>query len=435
MTIITPVWLDTKIVAYVANRGHHADIGGLTPGSMPPFSAFLTEEGCAVRALKIVAEGKFQEQALRDVLASPGADRHGKPVPGSRHIEDNISDIQAQIAANRCGTRLLEELYREHGHPYIMAYMQHIQDHAEHCVRTCLQQISVEHKTHRSLHQGDEVELEACDYLDDGTRIALKIEIGRDGSATFDFSASHDQQWGNLNTPRAVTTSAVLYCLRSIVAEDIPLNQGCLRPVQIITRPGSILDPAPDLGVVGGNVLTSQRIVDVVLRAFGLVAASQGCMNNLTFGASGFGYYETIGGGSGAGPGWHGASGIHTHMTNTRITDVEILEQRYPVVVETFALRQGSGGAGQWHGGDGLVREIRFLHPMQVSILSERRVFAPYSIGDACPGARGRNLLVRTNGTRVNLGAKNSITVQPGESIRIETPGGGGYSGTSKSPE
>jgi 5-oxoprolinase (ATP-hydrolysing) len=186
---------------------------------------------------------------------------------------------------------------------------------------------------------------------------------------------------------------------------------------------------------VGGNVLTSQRIVDVVLRAFGLVAASQGCMNNLTFGASGFGYYETIGGGSGAGPGWHGASGIHTHMTNTRITDVEILEQRYPVVVETFALRQGSGGAGQWHGGDGLVREIRFLHPMQVSILSERRVFAPYSIGDACPGARGRNLLVRTNGTRVNLGAKNSITVQPGESIRIETPGGGGYSGTSKSPE
>lgn len=428
MTVITPVWHEEEIMAYVANRGHHADIGGLTPGSMPPFSAFLAEEGCAVRALKIVAAGIFQEQTLRRLLANPGTDRHGSRVPGSRRIEDNISDIQAQIAANRCGTRLLEELYLEHGHSYVMAYMQHIQNHAERCVRDCLQQINAQHKPEQNPERGKEVELQACDYLDDGTCIALKLHIGIDGSATFDFSATDAQQWGNLNTPRAVTTSAVLYCLRCIVAEDIPLNQGCLRPVQIITRPGSILDPAPDLGVVGGNVLTSQRIVDVVLRAFGMVAASQGCMNNLTFGAEGFGYYETIGGGSGAGPGWHGASGIHTHMTNTRITDVEILEQRYPVVVDKFALRQDSGGAGQWHGGDGLVRELRFLHPMQVSILSERRVFAPYGHGGAESGTRGRNLLLRTDLTEVNLGAKNSVCVQPGECIRIETPGGGGWS-------
>ena len=434
ITLITPVWLDGGIVAYVANRGHHADIGGLTPGSMPPFSAFLAEEGCAIRSLKIVTRGRFREQHLRKMLATPGIDRHGEPVPGSRHIEDNISDIQAQIAANHCGANLLKELYRHYTLPCVKAYMEHIQDHAERCVRSCLQRIRQEH----SAVQPDTdvpVELYADDCLDDGTRIALCLHIASDGSAIFDFRDTHSQQWGNLNTPRAVTTSAVLYCLRCIVAEDIPLNQGCLRPVQIITRPGSILEPAPDLGVVGGNVLTSQRIVDVVLHAFGLVAASQGCMNNLTFGGAGFGYYETIGGGSGAGPGWHGASGIHTHMTNTRITDVEILEQRYPVVVNTFALHRGSGGTGQWHGGDGLVRELRFLHPMQVSILSERRVFAPYAMGGAQPGARGRNLLLRADTTEVNLGAKNSITVQPGECIRIETPGGGGCSSTRTPPE
>ncbi|MGM0416118.1 MAG: hydantoinase B/oxoprolinase family protein [Thermodesulfobacteriota bacterium] len=431
ITLITPVWTDNAIVAYVANRGHHADIGGLTPGSMPPFSAFLAEEGCAIRSLKVVTRGRFEEQRLREIFAIPGSDRYGEPVPGSRGIEDNISDVQAQIAANRCGANLLHELYRHFGLSCVTAYMEHIQDHAERCVRSCLQHIRQEHAC--AQHGHDEwVELQAQDFLDDGTRIAVDLRIGPDGDATFDFRSAGTQQWGNLNTPRAVTTSAVLYCLRCMVAEAIPLNQGCLRPVQIFTRPGSILDPAPDLGVVGGNVLTSQRIVDVVLRAFDLVAASQGCMNNLTFGGSGFGYYETIGGGSGAGPGWHGASGIHTHMTNTRITDVEILEQRYPVVVTRFALRHGSGGAGQWYGGDGLVRELRFLEPMNVSIISERRVFAPYGLGGAKAGARGRNLLLRAdtaeaNPAEVNLGAKNSITVQPGERIRIETPGGGGY--------
>jgi 5-oxoprolinase (ATP-hydrolysing) len=426
ITIITPVWSDEEIVAFVANRGHHADIGGLTPGSMPPFSAFLAEEGCAVSVFKVVDQGRFEENALRNILANPGTDRYGAPIPGSRHIEDNISDIRAQLAANNCGSNLLKKLYRHHGQPTVRAYMRHIQEHAERCVRNCLRDIWSQNRT-ASPQKGKNIELQAHDYLDDGTLIALSIEVNAEGSAVFDFSATGSQQWGNLNTPRAVTTSAVLYCLRSMVDENIPLNQGCLHPVRIITRPTSILDPAPDLGVVGGNVLTSQRIVDVVLKAFGLVAASQGCMNNLTFGASGFGYYETIGGGSGAGPGWHGASGIHTHMTNTRITDVEILEQRYPVVLTRFSLRPDSGGRGEWNGGDGLIRELRFLQPVQAAILSERRVFPPYGIGGAHPGACGANTLIRVDATEVNLGGKNSITLRPGERIRIETPGGGGY--------
>lgn len=250
LTLITPVWLNGSIVAYMANRGHHADIGGLTPGSMPPFSAFLAEEGCAIHSLKIVVNGTFQEQLLREILSSPGSDRHGKPVSGSRRIEDNISDVQAQIAANHCGANLLCELYREHDLPSVRAYMEHIQDHAERCVRSCLQRIKQQHSA--TQHEPEAcLELGADDYLDDGTRIALYLHIASDGSAIFNFSDTDAQQWGNLNTPRAVTTSAVLYCLRSMVAEDIPLNQGCLRPVQIITRPGSILDPAPDLGVVG----------------------------------------------------------------------------------------------------------------------------------------------------------------------------------------
>ena len=426
MTIITPVWRENAIVAYVANRGHHADIGGLTPGSMPAFSAFLSEEGCSIHGMKIVSAGTFMEQEIRSILNNPGKDRYGNDVPGCRCIEDNISDLRAQVAANVCGVNLLLELISRHGLPGVHAYMEHIQDHAEHAVRNCLQHMGARHlETGGST--GTNARLNSEDRLDDGSRIALELQIDPAGNAIFDFSATDGQHWGNLNTPRAVTISAVLYCLRCLVAEEIPLNQGCLRPVMIKTPQHSLLNPAADLGVVGGNVLTSQRIVDVVLRAFDAVAASQGCMNNLTFGAEGFGYYETIGGGSGAGSGWNGASGIHTHMTNTRITDIEILEQRYPVMVATFALRRGSGGQGHWHGGDGLVREILFLQHMQAAILSERRVFSPYGLHGGSDGLCGRNLLLRSDGSRINLGSKNSIIVHPGDRIRIETPGGGGY--------
>ncbi|MCD6526477.1 MAG: hydantoinase B/oxoprolinase family protein, partial [Desulfuromonas sp.] len=269
--------------------------------------------------------------------------------------------------------------------------------------------------------------LRAEDRLDDGTPICLELSIDNAGQACFDFTASGQQQWGNLNAPPAVTWSAILYALRCLVNEPIPLNQGCLRPVTLRLAEGSILAPHDQAAVVGGNVLTSQRLVDVIFKAFGCVAASQGCMNNFTFGDDRFGYYETIGGGAGAGPGWHGCSGVHTHMTNTRITDPEILESRYPVLVRQFALRRGSGGCGQFCGGNGLIRELEFLAPLHMGILSERRVFAPYGLAGGDAGRCGHNQLQRVDGVVVNLGGKNSLAVYPGDSVRIETPGGGGY--------
>ncbi|HHB77269.1 MAG TPA: 5-oxoprolinase, partial [Desulfobulbus sp.] len=235
--------------------------------------------------------------------------------------------------------------------------------------------------------------------------------------------------WGNLNAPRAVTQSAILYCLRCLVQKDIPLNYGCLLPIQLHIPGGCLLDPSPSAAVVGGNVMTSQRVVDVILKAFGVAAASQGCMNNFTFGNDRFGYYETIGGGAGAGPDWHGQSGVHTHMTNTRITDPEILERRYPVLLREFSIRKKSGGRGRYNGGDGLVRDVEFLAPLQVAILSERRVFAPYGLAGGEPGKRGENLFFTSDGRVLNLGGKNEISARPGDRIRILTPGGGGYGG------
>ncbi|HHD56451.1 MAG TPA: 5-oxoprolinase, partial [Desulfobulbaceae bacterium] len=278
--------------------------------------------------------------------------------------------------------------------------------------------------------------LTAVDSLDDGSPIKLAITIDRrDGSAVFDFSGTGPEIWGNLNAPRAVTQSAILYCLRCLVQKDIPLNYGCLLPIQLHIPRGCLLDPSPSAAVVGGNVLTSQRVVDVILKAFGVAAASQGCMNNFTFGNDRFGYYETIGGGAGAGPGWHGQSGVHTHMTNTRITDPEILERRYPVLLREFSIRKKSGGRGLFTGGDGLIREVEFLVPLQVAILSERRVFAPYGLEGGEHGARGENLCVRRNGKILNLGGKNEITLQPGDRIRILTPGGGGYGQPGRAPD
>ncbi|MCW5207531.1 hydantoinase B/oxoprolinase family protein, partial [Desulfobulbus sp. US2] len=310
------------------------------------------------------------------------------------------------------------------------SYMGHVQDAAETAVRKALSELSL---NRGMAEQGAELNteqkvVEAVDYLDDGSPIRLRLSIDRrDGSAIFDFSGTGPELWGNLNAPKAVTRSALLYSLRCLVEKDIPLNHGCLIPVRLIIPPGSLLDPSPEAGVVGGNVLTSQRVVDVVLRAFGVAAASQGCMNNLTFGNEHFGYYETIGGGAGAGPSWHGQSGVHTHMTNTRITDPEILERRYPVLVREFALRRGSGGEGKFRGGDGLVRELEFLESLQVSILSERRVFAPYGLEGSGDGKRGENIFIRNNGRRLNLGGKNTIQAEVGDRLRICTPGGGGW--------
>lgn len=272
--------------------------------------------------------------------------------------------------------------------------------------------------------------LEAVDYMDDGTPICLKITIDANGFATFDFTGTGPEVYGNWNAPIAICNSAVIYSLRCLAKSDVPLNQGCLKPIKIIVPDGSLLNPGPEAAVCAGNVLTSQRLVDVIFKAFGAMAASQGCMNNFTFGINGdegFGYYETICGGSGAGPTWNGTSGVHTNMTNTRITDPESLERRYPVVLRKFCLRPGSGGDGQYRGGNGVIRDVEFRIPMTASILSERRSFAPYGMRGGDPGMRGLNQWIKTNGRTINLGGKNSVAVSAGDRVVINTPGGGGF--------
>jgi len=428
ITVITPLWHNGRIVMYVANRGHHADIGGTTPGSMPPFSRTLSEEGCAIEGMKLVRSGQFQQQLMEEVFSCPGLNAQGELIPASRRLTDNISDLQAQVAANQCGVNLLLELIAGSGLTTVHAYMGYLQDHAERAVRHGVQQLACQLSGVADVADLQHpVLVGAEDFLDDGTVIKLNLTLSGDGAACFDFSGSGMQQWGNLNAPRAVTMSAVMYCLRCLVAEDIPLNQGCLRSVKVILPEGSILAPHATAAVVGGNVLTSQRVVDVIFKAFGIVAASQGCMNNFTFGNAHFGYYETIGGGAGAGPDFNGCCGVHTHMTNTRITDVEVVENRYPVLVRQFALRHGSGGAGVFCGGDGLIREFEFLQPLQVAILSERRVFAPYGVQGGAGGQRGSNVLITLAGEHISLGGKNMLTVKVGERVRIATPGGGGF--------
>jgi 5-oxoprolinase (ATP-hydrolysing) len=425
MTVITPVFNKDDIIFWVAARGHHADIGGISPGSMPPNSKTLKEEGALITSFKLVKNHTFQEEALKNILLAPQEiiPEPGRPkIYGSRLLSDNISDLKAQVAANQKGIELILKMVRDYGLDVVKAYMQHIQSAAEEAVKVRLKELSIS----KELAPVDTVFAE--DYLDDGSPICLKLTIDRiHGSATFDFDGTGPEVWGNLNAPKAVTTSAVLYSLRCLIQKDLPLNDGCLLPVTILIPSGSLLDPSPEAAVVGGNVLTSQRIVDVILKAFGVAAASQGCMNNFTFGNERFGYYETIGGGAGAGPTWHGQSGVHTHMTNTRITDPEILERRYPVLLREFSLRTNSGGKGRYHGGDGLIREVEFLDDLNVAILSERRVYRPYGFDGGEPGLRGKNIFIRKDGRRLYLGGKNEIRAGYGDRIRILTPGGGGY--------
>ncbi|MEA2110182.1 MAG: hydantoinase B/oxoprolinase family protein [Pseudomonadota bacterium] len=427
ITVITPVLDKGEPIFFVASRGHHADIGGISPGSMPPFSRRLEEEGACIMSFKLVNNGIFQQGGITALLREPGnlpQDEGKAAISGTRTLADNISDLKAQVAANQKGIELIREMIDRYSLEVVQAYMQHVQHSAEVAVRRSLKQLADKYADDND----QAVVIRAEDYMDDGSRITLCLTINhRDGSAVFDFSGTEIQVWGNTNAPLAVTKSAILYSLRCLIKEDLPLNYGCLIPITVIVEPGSLLDPDPEAAVVGGNVLTSQRVVDVILKAFGVAAASQGCMNNLTFGNRDFGYYETIGGGAGAGPHWHGQSGIHTHMTNTRITDPEILERRYPVLLRRFSLRQNSGGEGHFRGGDGLVREIEFLTPLNIAILSERRVFSPYGLRGGANGARGCNTFIRADGRKINLGGKNEIKANPGDCFRIETPGGGGY--------
>jgi 5-oxoprolinase (ATP-hydrolysing) len=425
ITVITPVFRQERIIFWVAARGHHADIGGILPGSMPPNSRRIEEEGAGIISFKLVRDGLFQEQGITRLLRAPGETTStpgAPPISGTRQLEENISDLKAQVAANQMGIELLLEMVDHYGLDGVQAYMGHVQEAAEAAVREHLKALSFD----KAMAEVETVH--AVDHMDDGSAIALALTIDRrDGSAIFDFTGTGPQTWGNCNAPKAVTQSAILYCLRCLIKKELPLNYGCLIPITIKIPKGSLLDPSPDAAVVGGNVLTSQRITDVVLKAFGVAAASQGCMNNFTFGNQHFGYYETIGGGAGAGPTWHGQTGVHTHMTNTRITDPEILELRYPLLLRQFAVRNNSGGRGKFNGGDGLVREVEFLESVHAGILSERRVFAPYGLEGGQAGARGINLLIRRDGRNISLGAKNEFVAKPGERLRILTPGGGGF--------
>lgn len=445
ITLITPVF-DTEtreIIFFTASRGHHADIGGILPGSMPPTSVNIFEEGAEIISFKIVNAGVLDREGLHEYMVERPAQYPGSS--GCRNIKEVESDLKAQIAANHKGVQLLQAMVKEYGLQTVQDYMYYIRMNAESSVRNLLREVAK--------RAGSNV-LSAVDYLDDGSPLQLKVEIDeKEGAAVLDFEGTGYEVRGNLNSPISVVHSAVIYCMRAMLDVDIPLNAGCLVPLTVRIPERSLLSPSQTAAVCGGNVLTSQRIVDVVLKAFHACAASQGCTNNLTFGTggkdkdgvavAGWGYYETIAGGSGAGPGWHGTSGVHTHITNTRIGDVEILERRYPVLLHRFGLRPDSGGKGKWHGGDGVIREFEFTHGLQVSILSERRTRAPYGMEGGEPAMTGRNTWIkgrrREDGDLVddcveseeqrfiNIGGKATVFMGKGDRLLIETPGGGGW--------
>jgi len=419
ITVITPVFGpdSREIIFWAASRGHHSDIGGITAGSMPPFSHYLWQEGACIQAFKVVSRGNFDQDGIVKLLHEDPAQYPG--CSGSRSLGDSLSDMKAQIAANNKGIQLLHALAGEFSLPIVQKYMVAIQDNAEATVRQMLRGFAE--------RVGAPYKVRSMDHLDDGSPLALEVRIDPDtGSAEFDFSGTGLQLFGNLNAPRAITYSAILYALRTMISQDIPLNQGCLSPLSIKIPEGSFLAPGPDAATVGGNVETSQRVTDVLFQCFEAVADSQGTCNNLTFGCELFGYYETIGGGAGAGPGFDGQSAVQVHMTNTRSTDPEVFEKRYPVVLHTFGLRPGSGGSGQWRGGDGIVRDIEFRRPVQLSIMSERRSFAPHGLHGGGAGARGENLWVPRGGAPRSIGGKNTLQLGTGDRVVIKTPGGGG---------
>jgi 5-oxoprolinase (ATP-hydrolysing) len=407
LTVVTPVFdaMGRKLRYFVASRAHHADIGGSTPGSMPPSSRSIDEEGVLFDGVRIVARGELLEAQVRALLASG-------PFP-ARNPDQNIADLKAQLAANARGALELKRLVERFGVRTVERYMRHVQHNAAACVRAAIAQLRDGRFT---------VE------LDGGERISVAVAVGADRrGATVDFSGSSPASAGNFNAPSSIVRAAVLYVFRTLVRQNIPLNAGCLEPLSIVLPENSLLDPRYPAAVVAGNVETSQCITDALLAALDACAGSQGTMNNFTFGDTRHQYYETLCGGAGAGPGFDGASAVHTHMTNSRLTDPEVLEQRYPVRIVEFAIRRGSGGTGRWRGGDGVVREVEFLEPMHAAILSNRRRIAPHGLAGGSGGACGRNYVRRRDGRIEELPATAAVDLAPGDRFVIETPGGGGY--------
>ncbi|SLN72620.1 hydantoinase B/oxoprolinase family protein [Roseisalinus antarcticus] len=404
VTVITPVFgADGTILFYVGSRGHHADIGGRTPGSAPPDSTHIEEEGVVIDNFRLMADGIFQEEATRALLAS-GA------YP-CRNIDQNIADLSAQLAANATGADEIGKMIAAHGIEVVQAYMGHVQDNAEASVRAVIGRLRDGSFTYQ-LDHGAEI------------RVAIRVQGDR---AEIDFTGTSPQHSGNYNAPLAVCRAVVLYVFRTLVGQDIPLNEGCLKPLKIIAPEGSMINPVHPGAVIAGNTEVSQAIADCLFGALGVIAGSQGTMNNFVWGNARFQNYETIAGGTGAGPGFNGASAVHSHMTNTLMTDPEVLESRFPVRVERFSVRSHSGGAGRWRGGDGLVRRLRFLEDVTVTTLCSHRVTAPFGGDGGASGAIGINRVIRAGGSTEIRPGNAQTELAAGDAFEMETPGGGGW--------
>jgi 5-oxoprolinase (ATP-hydrolysing) len=407
ITVCTPVFDDAqwKILFWVASRGHHADVGGISPGSMSPNAVDIEQEGVYMDNFKLVDGGRFREQALYDALT-------GAKYPARNPLQ-NVNDLKAQIAANEKGVQELRKMVAQFGLDVVKAYMHHVQDNAAESVRRVIDR----------LHDS------AFSYeMDQGTFIKVKITVDKNKrEATVDFTGTSPQQPTNFNAPEPVTRAGVLYVFRVMVDDDIPMNAGCLRPIRIVIPPGSMLTPQYPAAVVAGNVETSQAVTNCLFGALGALAAAQGTMNNLNFGNDRYQYYETICSGSPAGPGFDGTDAVHTHMTNTRLTDPEVLEFRYPVLLEDFHIRPDSGGRGRWNAGNGIRRTIRFLEKMDCTILSGHRRVPPFGLAGGQPGQIGENWVRRKDGSMQRLQGCDETTIDADEAIIIQTPTAGGY--------
>ncbi len=407
ITVVTPVFDDnsTRPLFFLASRGHHADVGGKTPGSMPSDSHHINEEGVISQGLKIVVDGIFKEEAVKQWLT--------EVIYPARNPDQNIADLLAQIAANNKGVQELRKMIDQYSLATVQNYMQFVQDNAEYCVKKVLASLNDGQTIYKTDHNVD---------------IHVNITINRDLlTACIDFSGSSPQQHTNFNAPAAVCKAAVLYVFRTLIQDDIPLNAGCLKPLKIIIPEDCVLNPTYPAAVVAGNVETSQHIVDALFAALGILSPSQGTMNNLTFGNENYQYYETICGGAGAGAEFDGCDAVQTHMTNSRITDPELLEWRFPVLLEQFSIRRHSGGKGLHRGGNGVIRQIKFLQPMSANLLTSRRNQMPQGLQGGESGLAGANTLLKNNGDNIQLPACCHIELQSGESLKIETPGGGGF--------
>jgi 5-oxoprolinase (ATP-hydrolysing) len=407
ITVCTPVFDDRRrnILFWVASRGHHADVGGISPGSMSPNATTIEQEGVYLDNFKLVDRGRFREQELMDALT-----RARYP---ARNPVQNVNDIKAQIAANEKGVSELRKMVAQFTLPVVKAYMGHVQDNAAESVRRVIDR----------LHDS-----EFAYEMDQGTVIKVRISVDKaKREATVDFTGTSPQQPTNFNAPEPITRAAVLYVFRVMVDDDIPMNAGCLRPINIVIAKKSMLSPEYPAAVVAGNVETSQAVTNCLFGALGALAAAQGTMNNLNFGNARYQYYETICSGSPAGPGFNGTDAVHTHMTNTRLTDPEVLEFRYPVMLEDFHIRKGSGGKGKWHAGDGIRRTIRFLEKMDCTILSGHRRVPPFGLAGGEPGQVGENWARRKDGRMERLQGCDETVIDADEAVIIQTPTAGGY--------